>query len=468
MTSTKEPIIIKFDQLAEQTVEGITRLSGFVKATHFVALIDVLDLEANPRESKVGQVTEAIRESITNTPDEFPFKSKGVLLGASEFEHLDRNRVRVIFSSTDVEGILDGGHNTLAIGMHILSLVLGADPRLRKVRLWSDFRALWNESRAQVRAYRSEHAVDATESALAGPLDFFIPVELIVPSDPDDESTVAGFRTSLLDICAARNNNVQLRAEAKANHHGYFEELKELLPPDLASRVEWKPNDGGQIKVADIIALTWIPLALIQPPVVDGEGKQVEPPAPQGIYRSKGDCIARFERFMSSNEVTKETDDGFKRELIHAGVRSTFALAADFPRLHDRLCAEFPKVYNALGGKYGRITAVSKMNPANGKKKYAKFTGMPLDYNSPEGFILPLVYGLQGLIERRDDGTVAWKVDPDTFLDEHLPSVVKQFSLLLTPFQFDPQKVGKGAEAYTQALSAVENAVLRIQANQGT
>jgi len=466
MSTIKEPIIIKFDQLADQTVEGITRLSGFVKATHFVALIDVLDLEANPRESKVGQVTEAIRDSITNTPDEFPFKSKGVLLGASEFERLDRSRIRVKFSSTDVEGILDGGHNTLAIGLHILSLVLGADPRLKRVRLWSGFRDLWHASRAEVRTFRMEHANDSTESSLAGPLDFLIPVELIVPADPDDESTVTGFRTSLLDICAARNNNVQLKAEAKANHHGYFEELKELLPADLAKRVEWKPNDGGQIKVADIIALTWIPLSLVRPHVPDEEGKQVEPPAPQSIYRSKGDCIARFERFMSSPEVTKETAAGFKRELIHPGVRSAFAIAAQFPALYDRICAEFPKVYNQQGGKYGRITAVSKMNPQNGKKKNAKFTGIALDYNSPEGFILPLVYGLQGLMERHEDGTIAWKVDPSVFLDEHLPSVVKQFSLLLTPFQFDPQKVGKGAEAYTQAFSAVENAVLRMQAKQ--
>lgn len=50
------------------------------------------------------------------------FKSKGILLASSSYESLDRGRYRLSFASHDeVEGILDGGHNTLAIGSYILS-----------------------------------------------------------------------------------------------------------------------------------------------------------------------------------------------------------------------------------------------------------------------------------------------------------------------------------------------------------
>jgi hypothetical protein len=43
--------------------------------------------------------------------------------------------------------------------------------------------------------------------------DFLVPVELIVPSDPEDERAVAKFEMSVLEICAARNNNAPLTQE---------------------------------------------------------------------------------------------------------------------------------------------------------------------------------------------------------------------------------------------------------------
>ncbi|MFC0681771.1 hypothetical protein ACFFGH_28400 [Lysobacter korlensis] len=453
-----EPIIIKFDQPAEQTVDGITRISGFVKAKHFLPLIDNLDLEANPRSSKVGPVTDAIRYSIQNTPDDFPFKTKGVLLGSSEYERLDRGRVRVTFDNTELEGILDGGHNTLAIGLHVLELALGSDARLKKVKLWAQFRELWNESREQIRAFRAE--AGTAEDADGGALDFLIPVELIVPEDAGDPLVVDDFRASLLDICAARNNNVQLRAEAKANQHGYFDDLKSLLPKAIADKVEWKTNDGGFIKAADVISLAWVPLALLDPMPVDEDGRKVDAPVPQNIYRNKGDCVARFERLMSSKEVTSANTGGFKKELKSTRVHSALKIAAQMPELYDRVYADFPKAYNALGGKYGRIVAVAKMNTSS-KSKHARFTGAKVDYNSPEGFIIPLVYGLTGLLEHRADGTIDWQTDPFEFLAEHLQDVVKQFTILMAPFQYDPQKVGKGQESYALALSAFQNELLR-------
>ena len=54
----------------------------------------------------------------------FPFKTKGILLASSRYENLDRDRVRIHFDSRNIEGILDGGHNTLAIGLLILKRAL--------------------------------------------------------------------------------------------------------------------------------------------------------------------------------------------------------------------------------------------------------------------------------------------------------------------------------------------------------
>lgn len=84
MLKKKESVIIKFDFSAEQTVGDITKIVGLTMAKYLVPIIDVLDLEANPRSSKTGPVTAAIQESIETDPTVFPFKTKGILLAASQ------------------------------------------------------------------------------------------------------------------------------------------------------------------------------------------------------------------------------------------------------------------------------------------------------------------------------------------------------------------------------------------------
>ena len=105
--------IIKFEELSEQTVGEITRFIGLVQARHMIPIIDNLNLDANPRSAKTGPVTDDIQESIEiDSPivPLFPFKTKGLLLGSSQYERLERNRIRLIPENPAIEGILDGGH----------------------------------------------------------------------------------------------------------------------------------------------------------------------------------------------------------------------------------------------------------------------------------------------------------------------------------------------------------------------
>jgi len=85
---------------------------GFVFFTYYESAKG-RDLEANPRSAKAGAVTADIIESIQDTPETFPFKTKGVLVGASDYEPLQRHRYELRFENTKIEGILDGGHNML-------------------------------------------------------------------------------------------------------------------------------------------------------------------------------------------------------------------------------------------------------------------------------------------------------------------------------------------------------------------
>jgi hypothetical protein len=444
-------IIVKFEEVAEQVNGPVKRLVGFVLAKNMLSVFDAADLEANPRSAKSGAVTQAIIESIETDPTIFPFKTKGILLGSSSFETLQRQRYELRFMDPHLEGVLDGGHNMLAIGTYILSRIID-DPRaLKRIKLWDDFKEAWSANR---------EAIDAIKDDLT----FLIPVEVLVPCDADDEEVVEAFKSSLLEICAARNNNAELTLETKANQKGFYEAIKLALPPEIASRIEWKSNmAGGDVKVRDIVALSWIPLSLLPLP------KGVKAPPPQNLYRNKGECAALFDRLMSDESVTKPTN-GPIHQLDNPAIESAITVLGSLPTLYDQIYTEFPEAYKRSGGDFGRIAVVRFFEA--GKRATAKhmrsqprthFSEQPAKYSYPDGLIVPLVWGLRALM-RVQDGKVVWAVDPSKFIRRHLDSIVGAYKLVLTMSRFDPVKIGKNEASYGIAESEFEKAMLKENA----
>lgn len=464
MSNVEESVIVKFDFATEQTVGQITKIVGFVKAKYLISVIDLLDLKANPRSSKTGPVTGAIQDSIESDPNLFPFKTKGILLASSRYERLERNRVKVAPENLEIEGILDGGHNTLAIGLYILNqAVVFAEKKLPKGdKTWDRFKELWAENRSLIDDYLSALRKDPS----IGSLNFYVPIELLVPRDPQEMACVEAFKNDLLEICEARNNNAELHVSAKANQKGYFDTLKALMNrryPTLCERIEWKTNDGGEIKVQDLVALTWIPLALISP-VNDENGKEIEAITANKLYSAKGNCLKQFEKLMASPDVTMKTSADYKRELKNVEVSSAFNIAVELPELYDYIYEKFPSLYNAADGKYGRITAVKKLNETR-KAKKTPFFHKPIDMMSPEGYIMPLIYGLQALMVNKEVGghrEITWARSPKEFLDENLAKIVKYYSGIISVCDYDPQKVGKNAQSYEQALAGFKMALAGI------
>ena len=117
---------------SENSIAGIKRYTGFIRGRDLYPLFDHASLEANPRAAKAGNVTDDILISLERTPELFPFKSKGILLGTSNYEALQRNRFELRFDDPASEGILDGGHNMLAIGIYMLSEILD-DGEINKI-----------------------------------------------------------------------------------------------------------------------------------------------------------------------------------------------------------------------------------------------------------------------------------------------------------------------------------------------
>lgn len=446
-------VIIRFDVVDEQAAGPVQRIVGFARARHLIGLLDAADLEANPRSAKAGPVTESILESIADTPDTFVFKTKGILIGASSYEKLQRNRYRLTFENTKIEGILDGGHNALALGTHILMHALGDNAVKRKVRTWADFKEQWEEADGEIKSLVALKSDDDDFDDAA--LDFLVPVEILVPSDVEDAEVTEAFSNSLLSICSARNNNVQLTPETKAAKKGFYEVLRGALPSEIEERVEWKTNDGGDVKVRDLIALAWIPLTTL-------EIEDMPKVLPQNIYRNKGELAKLFDDLMSRDDVSAPTDGDYTRKVHNKQVKSALQLAGDLPALYDKIYMDFPEAYKANGGKFGNINVVKGAGNMRSQPT-SYFTQQDVSYSYPDGLIMPLVYGLKALIEVQDDGTVEWAVDPEDFLDENLNVIVRKYRPVLDAFRFDPQKVGKNEGSYDLIYDAFETQLERQQ-----
>lgn len=445
-------LTVRFEVVDSQTHGAVTRLIGLVRLRNLLPLFDAADLEANPRSAKAGAVTSDIIDSIETSPELFPFKTKGILIAASICRALERRRYQLLFENTAIEGILDGGHNTLALGLYLLRQVMDDAKGWRRIKTWQDFKAAWSIHRQAVAALKSQHP-----SGDGGPLDALVPIEVLVPADAEDDLVLNQFTSSLLEIGAARNNNVELTLETKANKKGYYDELRKMLPESISKHVEWKTNDGGEVKVRDLVALSWIPLSLIELP------SSVSAPSPAKIYSSKGECTKAFDMLMSDPSVSKPTGGEYTHELHNVPVGSALEIAAQLPALYDYIYRHFPSAYNDGGtGRFGRLTSV-KLAADMRTKPTSPFTKQPVSYSYPEGFIMPVVYGLKALMKRDENGKIAWVVDdPVRFLEENLVTIVRKYRVIIEAFSGEPQKIGKNEGSYTLAADAFETELLKL------
>lgn len=447
----------------ENSIAGIKRYTGFVRGRDLYALFDHVSLEANPRAAKVGSVTNAIVESLQNTPELFPFKSKGILIGTSGYEVLQRNRFELNISDPTSEGILDGGHNMLGIGLHMLSEVAD-EKELARVSLWDQMKNLWESYREELEEVKEK-------------FDFLVPVELLVPSNPDDVRAVEKFEMSVLDICAARNNNAQLTQETKSNKLGFYSEIQYRLDPIISRRVEWKSNEWESseerpIKVRDLLALAWIPLNKANENGLLPLDISV---TPQNIYRNKGECSKQFDRLMLDPEVSAPVD-GPTHELNNETVASCFDILADLPALYDQIYEEFPDAYNSNNYRFGSSTIVKIYDPIKRESSKDKtayiatqptthFLNRPVYYRYPDGLIMPLVYGLKGIMEIQDR-KIVWATDPKSFLKKYLGDIAGAYRLVLDMARFDPQKLAKNQASHEFAVGEFEKALLKHQAKK--
>jgi hypothetical protein len=425
-------------------------------AKSLLPLFDKVGLAANPRSSRRNSVVDDILNTLGTSAELFRYKSKGILIGTADYEPLQRKRFRLRFNDPDIEGILDGGHNMLAIGLHMLQPLM-EEKEWKRLKYWDDMKDAWKKYRDSIDEAKDDY-------------DFYVPVELLVPSGSTEDDRDA-FLMPLLEVCEARNNNAQLTIEAKSNKQGFYDAIKNIMPEKFCARVEWKPNDWKDdterrpIKVRDLVSLAWIPLNLLNE---KGQLPFKISVSPQNTYRNKGECSKRFEELMSHDEVTgKKQGQGAQRVLNHVGVASAFKVLADLPELYDRIYQSFPKAYNNGGERRFAANPIVKIYDPD-KRENAKSSGREGNYlatepktpfyrhgaevSYPEGLIVPLIYGLQGLLVVEND-EVRWAVDdPGAFVDKYLAQIAESYQMVIHMARWDPQKISKDQTSYDFAV----------------
>ena len=163
------------------------------------------------------------------------------------------NRLNLSYTNTSIEGILDGGHNTLACGLSILEMINISDDIISKIKKWDQFIELWKEVFNEKSFEKIDQGFDGKEKDPESVAQ--LPIEIIYPT----EEGYSRFEENIYFISAARNNNTALSVTTRSNHKHYYDTLKERLDSYVSEKVTWKDNEDtghkNPIKSQEIIVL---------------------------------------------------------------------------------------------------------------------------------------------------------------------------------------------------------------------
>lgn len=434
MNSNYRDLILKTRNSTTFELGKIKKVLCIIDAENVYRLLSYVNLTANPRESKKNKVTSSIIDTLSTSPEEMVHRSKGLLVSTHKCEPLERGRFRLSFDDEKTDGVLDGGHNLLAIGTFLLEKFYEesgnkAPREITGIKCWNDFSNIWNKYHSNLEEFVKSQC-------------FQVPVEIISPANTESYND---FDELVFEISNARNNNSPLTAGTKADHRGYYDYLKQCIDPEIRNDIAWKDNEAGKgIKREDIVALSLIPMiALQRKGYID---KNISAINPSIIYNSKTRCV----------EIFSEIIEHYHQDQLPDLIKNTMNLMKDIPKFYDEVYCKFPDAYNYHSPGFGRITEVKKSKDDKPIYK-TKFYEAKSLYKYPDGYILPFICSLHELIEI-DGDKVSWKTDIFNILNKE--SIYKMLVGTIKDNNYDPQKVGKSAAAYTGCEMAMKMALI--------
>lgn len=445
---------------ADSTEYPLQRICGYISVKDFVKLMSVAENKVNPRSAKINTVVKQICDTLECSPELFWIKSKGILLATKNCIPLERSRVRITLGEHDYEGIMDGGHNTLAIAKYIIETISQVT-----VKDWGNCKEYWTDNYQLIESSVEEEMKNGDK------FNFIIPVEIVAPLNeslpgvsPDDAMRSEQFYIdNLPDICSARNTNVQLKETAQSKQRGLYDLLMAHTP--RSAKIQWKNGEGDGVKPEDVVALACLPLmALIEQGALQLSTSVKL--SPVNLYSSKGKCVDFYKKVMTDPAVSSQNKG--KYTVHNKSVISALKLVNEIILFYDRLYMMFPDIYNSVAGcSFGRISSVKKDKKKNFIPSYPHFGTIAekSDKTYPDGFIYPLIWGVLFLMEyNKETETLKWRVSPDSLTVEDFKKDGDQetYVSLIKALNWDPQKIGKNQLSYNTASDFYKKLLMRF------
>lgn len=241
------------------------------------------------------------------------------------------------------------------------------------------------------------------------------------------------------DLAGARNTSNQVDLKSLSELQGHFQLIKDSLKgePFLENIAFKQYEQGKKIDAREVIAL----ITMFNKIMFDEKSQ------PTIAYSGKEVVTRRYVKDVSSNS---EDNSYLKMKSI----------VPDIFKLYDHLEKSIPEFYTQKkdGKKYGALKEIKK-----GENFQTLYYQNSIEYETPKGFLYPILASLRALIEYDSGGNAVWKYHPFECLNDLGHELVMKTIDRSKSLGGNPQSVGKDSGHWATLFSLVENYALKKQ-----
>lgn len=237
----------------------------------------------------------------------------------------------------------------------------------------------------------------------------------------------------VVEIASGLNTSRAVDEVSLMNLQGEFDSIRRSLRGSKASdSISYMQGDVGDVYISEL---------LVYLAALDGE-RFSGAAQPASLYNRKRLAINYFA------EDRRERPEN---------LQSRIALLPDILQLVDDIRLAIPEAAKRLHFKMGMaIVGQERLGSKSQRGKVLPFTGRVANHKIPAAWLMPILSSFRVALRMGRDGTLKWKADPRTILQE---TITEQVSIIIAAHKQaggHADKVGKSEATYSACASRVE------------